>query len=111
MTETDVGLVRKLIVVEAPIEGAFAVFTARFGDSKPPERNLPIVETVFEPRVGGSIVDRAVDGSECRRARILAYDPPHQVARQPRDAQTTPRNARRTDEGASRSHERRRLPL
>ena len=38
-----------------------------------------IAETVFEPRVGGHIYDRAVDGSECRWARILAYDPPDRV--------------------------------
>ena len=36
----------------------------------------PIAETVFEPRVGGGIVDRAADGSECRWARILAFDGP-----------------------------------
>jgi uncharacterized protein YndB with AHSA1/START domain len=34
---------------------------------------------VFEPRVRGHIYDRAVDGSECRWARILAYEPPHRV--------------------------------
>ena len=54
----------------------------RFGDFKPPEHNLlgaPIAETVFEPRVGGHIYDRAVDGSECRWARILAYEPPDRV--------------------------------
>jgi uncharacterized protein YndB with AHSA1/START domain len=34
---------------------------------------------VFEPVVGGNIVDRAADGSECRWARILAYDPPDRV--------------------------------
>jgi hypothetical protein len=39
----------------------------------------PIAETVFEARVGGGIVDRAVDGSECRWARILAFDPPDRV--------------------------------
>ena len=39
----------------------------------------PIAETVFEPRVGGGIVDRATDGSECRWARILAFDPPDRV--------------------------------
>ncbi len=27
----------------------------------------------------GGIVDRAADGRECRRARILAYDPPDRV--------------------------------
>lgn len=40
---------------------------------------MPIVETVFEPRVGGNIVDRGEDGSECRWARVLAYEPPHRV--------------------------------
>jgi uncharacterized protein YndB with AHSA1/START domain len=34
---------------------------------------------VFEPRIGGNIIDRAVDGSECRWARILAYEPPDRV--------------------------------
>ena len=82
MTQTDATSVRREIVVEAPVERAFAVFTERFGDFKPPEHNLlaaPIAETVFEPRVGGNIVDRTVDGSECRWARILAYEPPDRV--------------------------------
>jgi uncharacterized protein YndB with AHSA1/START domain len=34
---------------------------------------------VFEPRVGGHIYDRGVDGSECRWARVLAYEPPNRV--------------------------------
>ena len=82
MDQAQAATVRKDIVVEAPIERAFAVFTSRFGDFKPPEHNLlgaPIAETVFEPRIGGSIVDRASDGSECRWARILAFDPPDRV--------------------------------
>jgi uncharacterized protein YndB with AHSA1/START domain len=81
MTQTD-AMVRRQIVVEAPIDQAFAVFTERFGDFKPPEHNLlgaPIAETVFEPRIGGNIIDRATDGSECRWARILAYEPPDRV--------------------------------
>jgi uncharacterized protein YndB with AHSA1/START domain len=82
MTSTDTTTVTKDIVVNAPIEEAFRVFTARFGDFKPREHNLlaaPITETVFEPRVGGHIFDRAEDGSECRWARILAYEPPDRV--------------------------------
>ena len=82
MTQTDAATVRKQVVVDAPIERAFTVFTERFGDFKPPEHNLlgaPITETVFEPRVGGGITDRATDGSECRWARILAFDPPDRV--------------------------------
>ena len=40
----------------------------------------PTIDSMlFEPRVGGSLYDRGVDGSECRWARVLAYDPPHRV--------------------------------
>ncbi|MDQ2959925.1 MAG: SRPBCC family protein [Candidatus Dormibacteraeota bacterium] len=82
MTQAATEVVRRQIVVEAPIEEAFTVFTDRFGDFKPPEHNLlrtAIAETTFEPRVGGHIYDRGVDGSECRWARILAYEPPVRV--------------------------------
>lgn len=83
MTSSDTTTsVRKEIVVHASIDDAFAVFTERFGDFKPPEHNLlgaPIVETVFEARVGGHIYDRAEDGSECRWARVLAFEPPTRV--------------------------------
>ena len=74
--------VRHSVVVEAPLDKAFRVFTEDFGRFKPPEHNLlgaEIAETVFEGRVGGYLYDRAVDGSECRWARVLAYDPPHRV--------------------------------
>jgi uncharacterized protein YndB with AHSA1/START domain len=82
MTEATELVVRRQIVVDAPIEKAFHVFTARFGDFKPPEHNMlgvAIAETVFEPKVGGHIYDRGTDGSECRWARILAYEPPTRV--------------------------------
>jgi len=82
MTEVSASAVRTEIVVDAPIERAFRVFTERFGDFKPPEHNMlgvDIAESVFEPRVGGHIYDRGVDGSECRWARVLAYEPPERV--------------------------------
>ena len=82
MTQTAATVVRGQVVVEAPIDRAFDVFTRRFGDFKPPEHNLlgaPLAETVFEPRVGGHIYDRGTDGSECRWARVLAYEPPNRV--------------------------------
>jgi uncharacterized protein YndB with AHSA1/START domain len=82
MTRTEVPVVRKQVVVNAPAEQAFTAFTERFGDFKPPEHNLlaaAIAETVFEPHAGGHIYDRAVDGSGCRWARILAYEPPARV--------------------------------
>lgn len=82
MTQATSAMVRRQIVVEAPIDRAFAVFSERFGDFKPPEHNLlgvAIAETVFEPQAGGHIYDRGVDGSECRWARVLAYEPPDRV--------------------------------
>lgn len=82
MTGSEAVVVRRQVVVNAAITQAFTAFTARFGAFKPPEHNLleaPIAETVFEPRVGGHIYDRAADGSVCRWARVLAYEPPHRV--------------------------------
>lgn len=74
--------VRHQIVVAAPIERAFDVFTQQFGRIKPREHNLlsvEIAETVFEPRQGGHIFDRGVDGSECRWSRVLVYAPPDRL--------------------------------
>ena len=34
---------------------------------------------MFERHVGGNIYDWGVDGSECRWARVLAYEPPDRV--------------------------------
>jgi uncharacterized protein YndB with AHSA1/START domain len=81
-TQAQETSIRTQIVVEAPIERAFQVFTDDFGRFKPPEHNLlsvEIAETVFEPQVGGHLYDRGVDGSECRWARVLAYEPPDRV--------------------------------
>lgn len=74
--------VRHEVVVEAPIDRAFSVFTKGFGSFKPPEHNIlgvDIAETVFELHEGGAVYDKGVDGSECRWARVLAYDPPNRV--------------------------------
>jgi uncharacterized protein YndB with AHSA1/START domain len=82
MTQAPAVVVRRQIVVEAPVDRAFHVFTQQFGAFKPPEHNLlatPIAETVFEPRAGGHIYDRGTDGSECHWARVLVYDPPQRV--------------------------------
>lgn len=82
MTQDTASVVRKQVIVDAPVAKAFEVFTRRIGDFKPPEHNLmdaPTVDTVFEEWVGGHIYDRAADGSQCRWARVLAFDPPDRV--------------------------------
>ncbi len=81
-TPTAATSVRHVIVVSAPVTRAFAVFTDGFGSFKPPEHNMlgvELSETVFEPRKGGRVFDRGIDGSECQWARVLAYEPPGRV--------------------------------
>ena len=81
MQATDTS-VRTSIIVEAPIERAFTVFTDGIATWWPPEHHIlegELAEMVFEPRVGGRVIDRGVDGSECAWARVLAYEPPTRV--------------------------------
>ena len=81
-TQAQATSVQSEIVVEAPLERAFAVFTEDIGSWWPPENHIleaELAEMVFEPRVGGHVYDRGVDGSECRWARVLAYEPPNRV--------------------------------
>lgn len=82
MTVQEATSVREAIVVEAPIDRAFKVFTEEMDRWWPPEHHIletELAEMVFEPRVGGHLYDRGVDGSECRWSRVLAYEPPHRL--------------------------------
>jgi uncharacterized protein YndB with AHSA1/START domain len=81
MQTTDTSVVTS-IVVEAPIERAFSVFTAGMSSWWPKDHHIltaDLDEMVFEPREGGHVYDRGVDGSECRWARVLVYAPPDRV--------------------------------
>jgi len=80
--DTTSTTVRAQILIEAPVERAFQVFVERFDRIKPREHNLlgvDIAESVFEPRAGGRVYDRGVDGSECQWGRVLAYEPPDRL--------------------------------
>ena len=81
-TQAQDTTVRIEIVVNAAAERAFKVFTERFDRIKPREHNMlgvDIAESVFEPRAGGRVYDRGVDGSECQWGRVLAYEPPRRI--------------------------------
>lgn len=81
-TQATDTAVRTSITVDAPQDRAFDVFTKGIGTWWPPEHHIlqaELAEMVFEPRVGGNVYDRGVDGSECRWARVLAYEPPNRV--------------------------------
>jgi uncharacterized protein YndB with AHSA1/START domain len=82
-TASDTTTVRRSIVVDVPVQRAFSFFTEDIGAWWDPNHHLlaePLAEMVFEPRVGGSIIDRGVNGTESRWATVLAYDPPTHVA-------------------------------
>ena len=82
VSDKTVTSVRSSVVVDAPIERAFSVFTEDMANWWPPEHHIlqaKLADIVFEPRQGGNIYDRGEDGSECRWARVLAYDPPRRV--------------------------------
>jgi uncharacterized protein YndB with AHSA1/START domain len=79
---TEPTTVTSSIEVAASVQRAFEVFTRNFGAFKPATHNLlsvPIAETVVETHPGGHIIDRGTDGSECRWARILAFEPPDRL--------------------------------
>jgi uncharacterized protein YndB with AHSA1/START domain len=79
-TQASQTSVQASVVVVAPIDKAFSTFTADIGSWWPPEHHIlqgELAEMVFEPRAGGHVFDRATDGTECRWARVLAYEPPH----------------------------------
>jgi uncharacterized protein YndB with AHSA1/START domain len=83
MTTQSTGTaVRSSIEVQASQEHAFQTFTEGMERWWPSDHHLlsaELKEMVFEPRVGGHIIDRGVDGSECRWATVLAYEPPERV--------------------------------
>ena len=82
-TQTGETAVRTSVIVDVAIEQAFKVFTEEMGSWWDPDHHMlegELAEMIFEPREGGHIIDRGVDGSECRWARVLAYEPPTRVA-------------------------------
>lgn len=82
MTNLDTTAVSVSTEVDAPIARAFHVFTAEIGTWWDDDKHIltaPLAEMLFEPFVGGNIIDRGTDGSECRWARVLVYEPPDRV--------------------------------
>ena len=81
-TQAQQTAIRSEIVVDAPQARAFELFAEKFDKVKPREHNMlgvDIAESVFEPRAGGRVYDRGVDGSECQWGRVLAYEPPQRI--------------------------------
>jgi uncharacterized protein YndB with AHSA1/START domain len=70
------------VMVDAPIERAFSVFTDGIDTWWPREHTIgeaALKEMVLEPRVGGRAYGIGVDGSESDWGRVLAFDPPNRI--------------------------------
>jgi uncharacterized protein YciI/uncharacterized protein YndB with AHSA1/START domain len=74
--------VRHQVVVNAPVQRAFDVFTDGFGTWWPKTHTIstvPVERAIIEPRAGGRCYDRAADGSECDWGQVLAWEPPSRL--------------------------------
>ena len=81
-TGSDDTALRLSIEVEVGVDRAFEVFTTEFDRIKPREHNMlgeDIAETVLEPRAGGRLYDRGVNGATCDWGSVLAFDPPQRL--------------------------------
>jgi uncharacterized protein YndB with AHSA1/START domain len=81
-THTATAEVSTHIEVQAPIAHVFDVFTGQIGSWWDTDHHIlgaPLAEMIFERYVGGHIIDRGIDGSQSRWARVLAYEPPTRV--------------------------------
>ncbi len=82
MSEQDEVTIRKQLVVEAPAERAYRVFSENMGIWWPREHHIgkaPLKDCVIEPRVDGRWYEVGEDGSECEWGRVLAWDPPRRL--------------------------------
>jgi len=81
-TQSAETAVNASVVVRAPVERAFKVFTEEMGSWWPAAHHIieaELAEMRFEPWPGGRVYDVGVDGSECDWSRVIAYEPPHRV--------------------------------
>lgn len=71
--------VRKSVLVRAPQEVAWRVFTQKLGSWWPLATHkigaAKAVDAVIEPHVGGRWFERGDDGSTCDWGRVLAWEP------------------------------------
>lgn len=79
MSTHPLTAIQKQLDVNAPIERAFSVFTARMSTWWPKRHTVgptPWVDCIVEPHVGGRWFERAADGVETMWGKVLVWEPP-----------------------------------
>jgi uncharacterized protein YndB with AHSA1/START domain len=79
---TTIPAIRGTVVVNAPPERAFEVFTKSFGSWWPVDYHIGQVDMadgVIEPHEGGRWYEKGTDGSECDWGRVLVWEPPNRL--------------------------------
>lgn len=74
--------VRSEVVVEAPADRAFKVFTEKMDTWWPATHHISKVEMksiILDRKTNGRWAEVGVDGSECEWGRVLVWDPPRRV--------------------------------
>jgi uncharacterized protein YndB with AHSA1/START domain len=82
MQSETLAPVVKSVVVNAPRERAFKIFTEFFGGWWPSTHHIgkqPYETAILEGKLGGRWYERATDGTECEWGRVLEWDPPAKV--------------------------------
>jgi uncharacterized protein YndB with AHSA1/START domain len=76
---SDQNSLRKVVIVQAPPEVAWRVFTEKMGFWWPLATHkigkAKAVDALIEPRVGGRWYERGDDGSTCDWGRVLSWEP------------------------------------
>ena len=81
-TTAEEAVVRKSVLVRAPIERAFSVFVEQMETWWPATHHIgktPFEAIFVEPRVGGRWYERNSAGEQCLWGTVLKWDPPHVV--------------------------------
>jgi len=82
MSDVDEVTIRKQLIVEAPAERAYRVFSENMGLWWPKEHHIgksPLKACIIEPRVDGRWYEVGEDGSQCEWGKVLAWDPPRRL--------------------------------
>ena len=74
--------VRSEVIVEAPADRAFRVFTEKMDTWWPATHHIGKVDfkdIILERRANGRWAEIGTDGSECEWGKVLVYDPPRRL--------------------------------